>query len=106
MNREKLTLRPSVMALRRHYGKPAPPISRDPFWLILWEQVAYLVPDAQRRVAYKALEAQVGLTPEAIAVEPIAKLRAIARFGGWGSRWGSGRSASASPRNSCSSTAT
>ena len=37
-----LSLRSVVTTLRRHYGKPARPVSRDPFHLVLWEQVGYL----------------------------------------------------------------
>ncbi len=77
-----LTLRSVVSALRRHYGKPPPPISRDPFYLILWEQVGYLVPDIQRRRAFSALRSEVGLHPAAILGVPRAKLEAITRLGG------------------------
>jgi endonuclease III len=76
------TLPSLVNTLRRYYGKPTPPISTDPFQLILWEQVAYLVPDPRRRSAYLALRARVGVTPAAIMAAPMAKLRAIARLGG------------------------
>lgn len=75
-------LRALIDALLHDYGKPKPPFSRDPFRLILWEQVAYLVPDAQRRLAFKALEDQVGLTAEAILAAPTSKLQEIARLGG------------------------
>jgi endonuclease-3 len=75
-------LRSVVRALRRHYGKPAPPVSQDPFRLILWEQVAYLVSDEQRRTAYEALRTRVGLAPEAILAAPTARLRAVTRLGG------------------------
>lgn len=71
-----------VAALRHYYGKPPRPISRDPFRLILWEQVAYLVNDARRRQAYAALRTQVGLTPAAIVSADDTRLRAIARLGG------------------------
>ena len=77
-----LTLRSAVTALRRHYGKPPAPVSRDPFQLILWEQVAYLVPDSQRRRAFSALRRDVGLRPAAILAAPSAKLEAITRLGG------------------------
>ncbi len=77
-----LTLRSVVSALRRRYGKPPPPVSRDPFHLILWEQVGYLVPDIQRRRAFAALRAQVGLHPGAVLAAPRAKLEAITRLGG------------------------
>jgi len=71
-----------VAALRRAYGTPQPPISDDPFTLILWEQVAYLASDAKRRAAFETLRRQVGLTPVAILAAPIATLRAIAHQGG------------------------
>lgn len=41
--------------LRRCYGKPPNPVTRDPFQMILWEQVGYLVADAQRKVAFLQL---------------------------------------------------
>jgi endonuclease III len=77
-----LTLRSVVTTLRRHYGKPSPPVSRDPFHLILWEQVAYLVPDVQRRRAFSTLRAEVGLEPPAILAATSSKLEAITRLGG------------------------
>ena len=76
------SLRPVVTALRRRYGKPAPPVSRDPFHLILWEQVGYLVPDTQRRRAYSALRKEVGLGPAAILGASAKKLEQITRLGG------------------------
>lgn len=80
--RKVLPLRSVITALRRHYGKPSPPVSTDPFRLILWEQVGYLVPDRQRRRAFVALRTQVGLQPAAIAAAPDATLESIARLGG------------------------
>jgi endonuclease III len=81
-----MTTRPTLAAvlriLRGYYGKPPAPISTDPFRLILWEQVAYLVPDSQRRKAYIALRTQVGVTPGAILAAPTARLVAICRLGG------------------------
>jgi endonuclease III len=77
-----LALRAVVTSLRRYYGLPPPPISRNPFHLVLWEQVAYLVPDGQRLAAYAALRTQVGLTPAAVLAAPAARLKAIARVGG------------------------
>lgn len=77
-----MTLRSILTSLRRSYGDPAPPISRDPFRLILWEQVAYLVPDNIRRKAYAALRSEIGLAPLEILAASAAKLRAIARLGG------------------------
>jgi len=77
-----LTLRSVVTALRRYHGKPSGPISRDPFHLILWEQVAYLVPDVERRRAFSTLRATVGLTPPAILRAASTKLEKITRLGG------------------------
>jgi endonuclease-3 len=81
-----MATRPSLAAvlriLRGYYGRPPAPISSDPFRLILWEQVAYLVPDSRRRQAYLALRTQVGLTPGAILAAPTARLVAICRLGG------------------------
>ena len=80
--RVTLSLRSVVTTLRRHYGEPARPVSRDPFHLVLWEQVGYLVPDAQRRRAFAALRTTVGLHPTAIVAAPPSKLETIARLGG------------------------
>jgi endonuclease III len=77
-----LTLRSAVGTLERFYGRPASPVSRDPFRLILWEQVAYLVPDSRRRQAFRALQARVGLTPKAILEASTAELQSITRLGG------------------------
>ncbi len=74
---------PAILrALRGRYGPPPAAPSSDPFELILWEQVAYLTPDAQRRAAYEALRERVGLAPRAVARAPAAQLTAIARLGG------------------------
>jgi endonuclease III len=79
---EPLSLRSAVATLKRYYGPPPAPVSRDPFRLVLWEQVAYLVSDAERRKAFRALQARVGLTPGAILGASAGELRAIARLGG------------------------
>jgi endonuclease III len=76
------SFRSIVATLRRHYGAPARPISRDPFKLIVWEQVAYLATDATRRQAFAELRREVGLTPAAILEASPATLRKIARLGG------------------------
>ena len=74
---------PAILrALRGRYGPPPAAPSRDPFELILWEQVAYLAPDTRRQEAYDALRERVGLAPRAVARAPAAQLTAIARLGG------------------------
>lgn len=76
------TLGRLLATLRRCYGPPPPPVTRDPFQMILWEQVGYLVADAQRKIAFDALRTEVGLAPGAIAGAPEATLQRIARLGG------------------------
>ena len=75
-------LRSALRALRRYHAAPAAPVSDDPLELILWEQVAYLAPDAKRHEAFEALRERVGLSPDAIIDAPEATLRAVARIGG------------------------
>src|SRR5262245_60378582 len=77
-----LSLRWVITTLRRHYGRPPAPISKDPFHLILWAQVGYLVPDTQRRRAFLALRTQVGLSPGAILAASSEQLERITRLGG------------------------
>ena len=77
-----LTLRSAVAALRKCYGEPPRPISRDPFHLILWEQVAYLKPDVQRRAAFLTLRKEVGLEPMEILAAARTTLARITRLGG------------------------
>ena len=76
------TLRPVVTKLLRYYGQPARPVSSDPFHLVLWEQVAYLVPDAQRRRAFTALRRETGLRPARILGASSQRLEEITRLGG------------------------
>jgi len=80
--REVATLEAVLRALRKYYGKPRAPISSDPFKLVLWEQVAYLVPDVRRREAYTALAKSIGLAPARILAAPGPKLLAVTRLGG------------------------
>jgi endonuclease III len=77
-----LPLAEVLRSLRKYYGTPPRAISSDPFRLILWEQVAYLVPESRRRQAYAALRTQVGLTPAAILAAPQSTLLRITHLGG------------------------
>ena len=49
-----------VSQLAAHYGQPEPPITTDPFELILLENVAYLVSDERREQAFKTLRRHAG----------------------------------------------
>jgi endonuclease III len=71
-----------VSVLREHYGKPAPPVTRDPFELVLLENAAYLVDDARRRATWEALRDAVGFDPARLAAMPVARLARVLRGGG------------------------
>jgi len=62
-------------------ARPLAPPSRDPWRLILRENVAYLAHDAKRDAAFALLEQSVGLEPAKIAAASDAKLLAVARHG-------------------------
>ncbi len=55
-----------IDALEKRYGAQAPPPIRDPFGLVLWENVAYLVDDEKRALAFTLLKKTVGLRPKDI----------------------------------------
>ena len=67
--------------LQSTYGRPKPPKS-NPFELVLWENVAYLLTDERREAAFEALRQRVGLTPKQILAAPHATLLEIAKLGG------------------------
>lgn len=72
-----------LRTLRTCYGGNLPIlISQDPFELILWEQVGYLVPDRQRRKAFLALKSQIGVRPTDILSASSTALTGVARQGG------------------------
>jgi len=69
-----------IDALRAHYGKPEAPPTEDPFELVLFENVAYLVSPDKRRAAFEELKATVGTDPAKIlAAKPAALERVTAR---------------------------
>jgi hypothetical protein len=70
-----------IQRLQSTYGRPKPPKS-DPFELILWENVVYLLSDQRREAAFEALRERVGVTPEAILAAPQTTLLEIAKMGG------------------------
>jgi endonuclease-3 len=55
---------------------------RDPYRLLLLEQVGYLASDADRLAAFRLLQKRVGTDPDAILAAPTSALRAVARRGG------------------------
>jgi endonuclease-3 len=60
--------------LAAFYGTPAPPEVTDPWEMIVWENVAYLVDDERRLQAMTDLRKKVGITPEEILAAPPARL--------------------------------
>ena len=60
--------------LESFYGKPAPPEVTDPWEMIVWENVAYLVDDDRRLEAMTELREKIGMTPEDILAAPAARL--------------------------------
>ena len=66
MNAPKRSFKKIIQKLRSYYGPPAPPKTNDPFALILWEKVAYLVDDVKRERIFDDLREKVGLLPSDI----------------------------------------
>jgi len=75
-------LRKAIALLTKHYGKPKPPVTRDPFEMLLLEKSGYLVPDEKRERAFRELKKRVGTTPQKILDAPMELLRDIAAIGG------------------------
>ena len=72
-----------LKALAKFYGPLAESGEpRDPFGLIVWENVGYLVDDSRRREAFEALRDAIGIEPQALLdAGPVAIERSIARGG-------------------------
>jgi endonuclease-3 len=68
--------------LEKLYGKPGKPIPRSPLDWIVWENVAYLVDDERRELAFRALEKKLGRTAEKIAAASSQVLYEVTRLGG------------------------
>ena len=71
-----------VARLAKFYRRPQPPVTIDPFELILWENVAYLVSDERRAQAFELLRQSVGLKPHEILAAPNDALLKVARLSG------------------------
>ena len=71
-----------ISQLLAQYGTPRPPISTDPFELILFENVAYLVSDERREAAFKLLRQTIGTGPHELLAAPNDALLKVAKLGG------------------------
>jgi endonuclease III len=78
---ERPKLAKVVERLTKRYGKPKPPPSRDPWLLILWENVAYLADDARRKAAFELWKSKIGTDPDAILAASDDDLLAVAGHG-------------------------
>jgi endonuclease-3 len=76
----QITLPKVIERLEALYGELDPPEVTDPWELIVWENVAYLVDDDRRQKAMDALRAKIGIRPEQIlAATPSQLLTAAVR---------------------------
>jgi endonuclease-3 len=71
-----------IARLEKHYGKPRAPKISDALGLIIHENIAYLVSDAQRDAAFAALRTKVGLKPTEILAAASDDLLNAAALGG------------------------
>src|SRR5262245_53770734 len=71
-----------IHKLKRFYGEPAPLKTSDPFELILFENIAYLVDDARRVRALEHLRNTVGMRPAEILNASPAQIDEATKLGG------------------------
>jgi endonuclease-3 len=71
-----------VSQLATHYGNPEPPITTDPFELILFENVAYLVSDERRAEAFNTLRKTAGVKPHEILAADHEEILQATKLGG------------------------
>ena len=72
----------ALKALERQHGRPEEPLTRDPYEMVLWENVAYLQTEERRAKAFAELKRRVGLSPKAILSASKEKLLDVAKLGG------------------------
>jgi len=76
-------LKKIVARLSAHYGKPKPPITTDPFELVLLENIAYLVSDDRRAEAFKLLHKKnAGTRPHEILAASHEQILQATKLGG------------------------
>ena len=79
--KSKPSLKTVIQSLKKHYGTPAKPLT-DPFEIIIWENIAYLVDDERRAAAFNALGREVGFLPVDIMAASKAQLTEFTQPGG------------------------
>lgn len=75
-------LKKFVARLAGHYGKPKPPITNEPFELLLLENVAYLVSDQRREAAFTLLRKHAGTKPHEILAAAHEEILRATKLGG------------------------
>jgi len=75
------TLAAAVETLKRLHGAPEGPPTRDPFELVLLENVAYLASPERRRAAFERLRSGIGTRPAAILAANSGELVAVTSAG-------------------------
>jgi endonuclease III len=76
-----VTLAQAITGLRAHYGAPRRPPTKDPFALVLLENIAYLATADRRREAFTQLKRTVGLKPADIMKADRKTLEAVTAHG-------------------------
>lgn len=71
----------AIAALARVHGAPEGPPTKDPFELVLFENVAYLAPPEKRREAFEELRRAVGTRPERLLAARPGELERITACG-------------------------
>lgn len=61
-----MPLQETLDLLEGKYGRPKPPKIKDPWKMILWENVAYMANDERRGQAFRTLQKRVGTRPQQI----------------------------------------
>jgi endonuclease III len=78
---DRARLKDALTRLEKLYGRPKPP-PKDPWVLLLLENVAYLVDDARRARTFATLKKRIGLAPAKLLATPDGKLADIIEQGG------------------------
>jgi len=76
-----LSLPQIIQQLQAFYEEPDPPEVTDPWEMILWENVAYLVDDERRHEAMTVLRERVGISPAQILAAPTDRLLEATGYG-------------------------
>lgn len=71
-----------ISQLAKHYGAPRPPVTADPFELVLFENIAYLVSDEKREQAFALLRKRVGTRPHEIMAASNEDILPATKLGG------------------------